>query len=457
MDAELRAASMGGITVQRVVERYPLEPGVWLTLTPDADTWRVAIEADPRPSEEGAGIAGGAGPGSTVSGNAQKSAGGDPVHGADALAHLLRYARVPAVERFNLVRHAPTPEASGERPVDDDGQVVVVGERVVVSWARSVRDLPYTAPVNLAQLAAVDFLGVPVTYGLLIWTTPSGHEAPVAVVTKYLPRALDGRQSLITMLERGLDVEAAEMPPLSTRMGRIAAAFHVALATRSSVLAEPVRSATTSELTDWHERIRGSIDRAALIAAEGTVPELGRSFLNRLSQLVADADALLEVADSESTTLVQRVHGDLHAGRILRWAGGLMITGFGDEPERDAVGLGPQPAARDLARLLHSLESVTRQIDGQTSGQPGGPRCTQDWLPVARQRLITAYRTELGVARRPELLDERLLAGFQAEHAAREVIETARRQVAAESAAAEAVRVLEAGATVWEQSPDRPW
>jgi maltose alpha-D-glucosyltransferase/alpha-amylase len=282
------------------------------------------------------------------------------------------------------------------------------------------------------------------------------------VVTKYLPRALDGRQSLIAMLERGPDVEAAELPPLSTRMGRIAAALHVALATRSSVLAEPVRPAPAAELTDWHERIRNSIDRAALIAAEGTVPDLGRAFLARLSRLEADADALLEAAEGEPTTLVQRVHGDLHVGRILRWAGGLMITGFGDEPERDAVGLGPQPAARDLARLMHSLDSVARQIDRQadpqTAGRPGGSRCTEEWLPAARERMVTAYRTELGVAGRPELLDRRLLAGFEAEHAAREVIEAARRQAAAESAAAEAVRVLEAGgATVWEQSTDRPW
>jgi maltokinase len=449
MDAELRAATVEGLSVQRVVERYPLEPGLWLMLTPEADTWRVAIEAEPAPNQPGA-----AGPATT--------GGSDTGHGADALTHLLRFARVPAVQRFTLVRHAPTPEASGERPVDDDGQVVVVGERVVVSWARCVRDLPYTAPVSLAQLAAVDFLGVPVTYGLLIWTTPSGHEAPVAVVTKYLPRAIDGRQSLLSMLERAPQVEPAEMPPLSARMGRIAAALHVALATRSSVLAEPVRPATAAELTDWHERIRASIDRAALIAAEGTVADLGRSFLARLGRLEADADALLQVADSGRPALVQRVHGDLHTGRILRWAGGLTITGLGDEPERDAVGLGPQPAARDLARLMHSLDSVARQVDRQVdrqvAGQPGGSPCTQEWLPQARQRLLAAYRTELAVARRPELLDDRLLAGFEAEHAAREVIEAARRQVAAESAAAEAVRVLEAGAaTVWEQSADRPW
>jgi hypothetical protein len=41
---------------------------------------------------------------------------------------------------------------------------------------------------------------------------------------------------------------------------------------------------------------------------------------------------------------------------------------------------------------------------------------------------LTAYRTELNVASRPELLDERLLAAFEAEHAAFEVIAAVRRR-----------------------------
>jgi len=424
MDAEVRNAVTGELTVQRVVERYPLEPGLWLTITPEATCWRVAVERD-----------------------------AEPVHGADALAHLLRYQRVPPVERFNLVRHMPSPEASGERPVDDDGQVVVVGERAVVSWARTIADVPYTAPVTLAQLMAVDFLGVPDTYGLLIWTTPSGHEAPVAVVTRYLPRALDGRQALITLLEKGLEREAAETPCLTARMGRISAALHVALATRSTVLADPVRAVTVAELTDWHERIRGTLDRAALIAAEGTMAGIGADFLARLPRYVADADALLEAADGPEPVVVQRAHGDLHVGRILRWAGGLTITGFGNEPDADAATLGSQPAARDVARLLHSLEGVAQQVDEH--GAEG--RCAQEWLPEARNRLLAAYRSELAVARRPELLDVRLIPAFEAEYAAREVIETARRQAWSRSAgAAEALRDVGSGPTpTWEQSRDR--
>jgi len=425
MDAELRAISAGDLAVQHIVQRYPLEPGLWLTLTPERDFWRCAVES-----------AGSVGPVGSK----------EPIYGADALTHLLRYQHVPPVERFQLVRHMPSPEASGERPVDDDGLVVVVGERVVVSRARILRDVPYTAPVTLAQLAAVDFLGVPDTHGLLVWTTPNGHEAPVAVVTRYLPRSVDGRNALIRLLQRGPQTEPGETPTLAARMGRIAAALHVALATRTSVLAEPVRAASPAELTDWHERVRSTIDRAALVAAEGTVPGSGQHLLGRLAQLEADADGLAALADAQGEVALQRVHGDLHCARILRWAGGLAITGFGDEPEGDPAFLGPQPATRDLARLLQSLDQAAEQVDEQT----GTTACTTDWLPGARLRLVGAYRTELSVAGRPELFDERLLAAFEAEHAARHVIEAAHRHAAAQS-----VHTLEPGdLPVWEQKRD---
>jgi hypothetical protein len=434
MDAEVRAARVGDLTVHQDVQKYPLEPGLSVTLTSEADAWRCAVVASAPSSDE-------------------------PVYGADALTHLLRYQQIPPVDRFALVRHMHTPEASGERPVDDDGRVVVVGERVVVSWSRLLQDRPYTAPITLAQLAAVDFLGVPDTHGVLIWTTPSGYEAPVAVVTRYLPRALDSRQALANLLARRTDAEPSETPSLTARMGRITAALHVALGTRSRVLAEPLRPASTDELTDWHERIRSTIDRAALIAAEGTVPEAAHTFLPRLDRLKADADALLAAADDARPVLVQRVHGDLHAARILRWPGGLAITGFGDEPDTDRLSLGPQPPARDLARLLQSLDQLAEQCDEQAEAptgehQPGTPagRYATEWLPGARVRLLAAYRTELEVARRPELFDEPVLAAFEAEHRARAVIDAAHQQASA--GALDALDALHT-APVWEQHRDR--
>jgi predicted trehalose synthase len=261
-----------------------------------------------------------------------------------------------------------------------------------------------------------------------------------------LPRSVDGRHALASLLARGTEAEPAETPSLTARMGRITAALHVALSTPSSVLPEPTTAATTTELARWHERIRSAIDRAALIAAEGTVPGAGQQFLSRLGRLESDADGLAAAVDSAQDVALQRVHGDLHTGRILRWAGGLAVTGFGDEPEGDPAFLAPQPPARDLARLLQSLEQVARDVDEQNEDE----RCASDWLPGARRRVIAAYRTELRVARRDELFDERLLAAFEAEHAARQVIETAQRQAAARS-----LQGLDAvGQPIWEKRPD---
>ena len=39
MDAEVHAISAGDLTLHHVVQRYPLEPGLWLTLTPVADAY----------------------------------------------------------------------------------------------------------------------------------------------------------------------------------------------------------------------------------------------------------------------------------------------------------------------------------------------------------------------------------------------------------------------------------
>jgi maltokinase len=45
-----------------------------------------------------------------------------------------------------------------------------------------------------------------------------------------------------------------------------------------------------------------------------------------------------------------------------------------------------------------------------------------EWSARAREELLAAYRSELVVADRPELLDERLLTAFQAEQVCRELL-----------------------------------
>ena len=112
---------------------------------------------------------------------------------AQAFVDLLRYAELPAVPASGWCGSRLRPRPGGARrrgrPRGGCPRTVVVGERVVVAWTRRTVDAPHPGVLTLQHLAAVDFIGVPDVYGVLLWRTPGGHEVPVAVATRYLPRS----------------------------------------------------------------------------------------------------------------------------------------------------------------------------------------------------------------------------------------------------------------------------
>ncbi len=364
---------------------------------------------------------------------------------AEAFVDLLRHEVVPPVPGFRVVRLVPPPEATGERPVNHDSasDSVVVGERVVVTWVRQLYDTDHAAPRMLAHLDAVDFFAIPETHGILLWTTPSGREIPVAWATKYLPRSRDGWDWCVDLTERslGLDGGGPKDPwveDFPARLGRLAAKLHVALATPSKVVPQPLAQAPADLVRAWHTMATQTVDRAAEVAEGGTLDGATDVLVPRLPALRAAIDQLLEIADgldsagdaptsgtgSADAILVQPVHGDLHVGQVLRWPGGLAVIDFHPDPvlEFDSlrVGQARQPAARDLARLLRSLDNVGRVAD-KSSGFTA-TLAVDAWSAQARHQLLAAYKRELASAQRPELLDERLLAPFEAEQLCRELV-----------------------------------
>ncbi|MGZ4604302.1 MAG: hypothetical protein ACXV0U_11990 [Kineosporiaceae bacterium] len=372
---------------------------------------------------------------------------------AQAFVDLLRYEELPAVPGFRVVRLTPPPGATGERGVEGgvgDGvdpdaagthSTVVVGERVVVAWTRRTMDAAHPGTLTMQHLAARDFMGVPELYGLLMWRTPGGHEVPVAAATRYLPRARDGWSWAGELVDvaaglaaapapvgtppAGLDLSAAELPG---RLGRLVAKLHLALATPSAVSPAPVETADANALLEWHAETRSEVASASKLLltrprrdAGGLDPqELPRLLerVDRLERLAADVRA------RRARVLVQRVHGDLHIGRVLRWTRGLAVVGFDAEPPFDPPPYdhsisGMQPAARDLARLLASLAEVARRA----AGRPGMPAdAPWAWYRAAREQVLGAYRTALGAEDRSELLDGRLLVAFEAAEHARAVL-----------------------------------
>jgi maltokinase len=366
---------------------------------------------------------------------------------AQAFVDLLRYAELPAVPGFRVVRLAPPPEATGERGVeiDLDGGVhstVVVGERVVVTWTRRTVDAPHPCVLTLQHLAALDFIGVPDVYGMLLWRTPRGHEVPVAVATRYLPRSRTGWTWAAELVDvaaglrptpapagtppGGIDLTAVELP---ARLARLVAKLHLALATPSALVPVPTATVDGDAVRAWQAAARADVEAAVRLAVTGPAGGLEPRELPALLAAVEAAGNLAERLDAGAATVtVQRVHGDLHIGRVLRWTGGLSVVGFDAEPPpfdpavaeagpAVAAGDGGElaPAARDLARLLASLAEVAR-VGANRPGMP--PEVPGTWYRQAREQVLRAYRSVLASEGRSDLLDETLLAMFEAQERA---------------------------------------
>lgn len=360
---------------------------------------------------------------------------------AQAFVDLLRYAELPPVPGFRVVRLGPPPEATGERGVDVDldggvHSTVVVGERVVVTWTRRTVDAPHPGVLTLQHLAAVDFIGVPDVYGMLLWRTPGGHEVPVAVATRYLPRSrpgwawagelvdvaggLRGTPVPLGTPPGGIDLTAVELP---ARLGRLVAKLHVALATHSPLVPAPTATASADAVAEWHAAARADIEAAARQGA--------RTAGLHLPAPTPDTDGVADLGERVrrgiTDVTVQRVHGDLHVGRVLRWTGGLSVVGFDAEPDvvegalpvAAADGGELAPAARDLARLLASLAEVARRATHRPGMPVGVPA---SWYRQAREQVVSSYRSVLAGEGRAELLDEQLLRMFEAQELARRAL-----------------------------------
>lgn len=413
-----------------IIDRYRLGLDTALALTADSEGW----SCGPQVSTGG------------PVGSEDWVDAGEGDGAAQAFVDLLRYESLPSVPGFRVVRLVPPPEATGERAVHlehDEGAhtAVVVGERVVVTWTLRTADAEHPGPVTLEHLAAHDFIGVPDTYGLLLWETPTGHHVPVATASRYLPRSQDGRDwfplvlrqaiAEVTGTPRGARSGQADLDwrEVCGRVGRLVARLHVALATPSDVVPAPTARAGADELRCW----RGTAEHAVQLAAEivdadptGSVAGLTADDLPALHDQVRTLDAVADQVSADgSSVMVQRVHGDLHVGRLLRWPGGYAVVGFDARPPRpgtpgvtraDLEHSGDlQPAARDVARLLTGVDEMARSL----TGAAGGPAAARAAAAV-REALLQAYRDDVASSAYPDVFDERLLAAFEAEQVCRD-------------------------------------
>lgn len=247
-------------------------------------------------------------------------------------------ARDSAAAVRSLVGHTG-PGIERQVSTDQANLSVAVDEQYLVKWFRDPVDRADL--VVLEQLAANGFAHMPRFVGPVL-----DGDRVVAVVSELIVGATDGWQWYVDDVLAWLD-GTADLDGLvgtAARMGAITADLHHALADGST---------HRSSL----DALRAQIADRRGVAVGHTAGEAGDRLRARLGQI----DAALAVLATNDEIVVQRIHGDLHAGQFLRVGDRLLVTDFdGDPMTASAERVELQPVERDLAALLQSLDHVGR-------------------------------------------------------------------------------------------------
>jgi maltokinase len=277
--------------------------------------------------------------------------------------------------------------------VDQTHESVVVGERAIVKWFRTVGPGPSRAATLIAHLADVGFEGIPAPLGSLTWRSPGGEELALAQGDALLADARDGWDWCV---ERA----AAGDTGFAAKLGALVASLHRSFATRSSVLPQPVAPAEPDAVAAWRDDAQATLEDAVELTDE----------FDLRSWAPAMRDALEALASPERIE-VQPVHGDLHVGQVLEWSGGLAVIDFDGNPtlaeERNTL---CQPRERDVAQMVSSLDHVGRVVEARDGTDASA------WIAGARSAFLDAAGQ----------VDADLLAAFEVEQECRELVYAAR-------------------------------
>jgi maltokinase len=315
---------------------------------------------------------------------------------------------------FRVQRFAPLPPSDDETVIDVDqtNDSSILGSWVV-KWQVRVQPSPALHRLRAIQHAVAtqvipDETITPALLGSIEWTDQAGDQFPILTAQALLPESEDGWTWAVELLRshaRGEDVDA--IAPFA-RLGRMTGLMHVAFA------ADGVGSWNRSDI----ERLHGSARSDLAIALELVDGAEGERLRARADRIAAGIDELMRV---ESTPVIA-VHGDLHVGQVLRTPPGeLAIVDFDGSPvQTPAERLLPQPAARDVAGMLASIDHVARVVNYRTPDV--NAERTAAWIPTAQDAYLSAYLATLAEFDRTAIFDNRLVRPFLLQQECREFI-----------------------------------
>ncbi len=257
------------------------------------------------------------------------------------------------------------------------------------------------------ELSAAGIPFVPRFFGQVLgeWTdghgkTGSGH---LAVVQEFVTGAQDGWRIAVDAAAEGrpFAVEAEEL-------GRATAVMHDALADRLGSRETSVGDAVAM-VAVWHSRLGTAVREAPVLTPRR-----------------AAIEALYDEARDAPWPRLQRIHGDLHLGQILRSPDGRWVfIDFEGEPLRPMhERTRPEPALRDVAGMLRSFDYAAASGDLRRDPAAVEPSpAAAAWSAECREAFLSGYRA---AARSDTLVHAELLTALELDKAVYEVSYEAR-------------------------------